>query len=118
VKARVQALLATVDDTPLEKVRPCDIQKLIKSLKLRKACGSDGIPNECLRHLPRRPQVRLTHLFNYCLRLSHFPKSWKEEKVIMLPKTGKDTKFPQNLSPISLSSTMGKLFEEVILKIV
>jgi hypothetical protein len=40
VDARVQALLEAADDTPLQKVRPCDIQKLIKLLKLRKACGA------------------------------------------------------------------------------
>jgi hypothetical protein len=33
-----------------------------------------------------------------------------------LPKPGKDPKFPQNLSPISLLSTTGKLFEKLILK--
>jgi hypothetical protein len=27
VEARIQALLTSVDDTPLERVRPCDIQK-------------------------------------------------------------------------------------------
>jgi hypothetical protein len=59
----------------------------------------------------------LTHLFNHCLRLSHFPKSWKEAKIITLPKPGKDPKFPQNLRPSSLLSTTGKLFEKVILKI-
>jgi hypothetical protein len=118
VEARVQALLEAADDNPLEKIRPCDIQKLIRSLKLRKACGIDGIPNECLRHLPRRPLVHLTHLFNHCIRLSHFPKSWKEAKVITLPRPGKDSKFPQNLRPISLLSTTGKLFENVSLKIV
>jgi hypothetical protein len=36
----------------------------------------------------------------------------------MLPKPGKDPKFAQNLHPISLLSTMGKLIEKVILKIV
>jgi hypothetical protein len=118
VEARVQALLETVDNSPPERVRPCDIKKLIKSLKLRKACGIDGIPNECLRHLPRRPLVHLTHLFNHCIRLSHFQNSWKEAKVITLPKPGKDPKFPQNLRPISLLSTTGKLFEKVVLKIV
>jgi hypothetical protein len=73
VEARVRALLAFVDSTPLGKVRPCDIHKLVNSLKLRKACGFDGIPNECLGHL-----------FNYYLLLSHFTKPWKEVKVRML----------------------------------
>jgi hypothetical protein len=72
VEGRVQVLFTSVDDTSLGKVRPCDIHKLGNSLKLRKACVLDGIPNECLRHLPRRPLVHLTHLFNHCLRLSHF----------------------------------------------
>jgi hypothetical protein len=70
---------------------------------LRKACGIDGIPNECLRH---------------CLRLPHFQNPWKEAKVITFPKPGKDPKFPQNLRPISLLSTTGKLFQKVILKLV
>ncbi|PNF38110.1 hypothetical protein B7P43_G15356, partial [Cryptotermes secundus] len=116
VEARVQALFKTTDNKPPQRIRPCDIQKLINSLKLRKACGIDSIPNECLRQLPRRPLVHLTRLFNRCLQLSHFPNTWKEAKVITLPKSGKDLKFPQNLRPISLLSTTGKLFEKVILK--
>jgi hypothetical protein len=39
-------------------------------------------------------------------------------KVITLPKQGKDPKFPQDLCPIRLLSTIGKLFEKVIVKIV
>jgi hypothetical protein len=56
-------------------------------------------------------------LSNLLLYLPHL-FCWKEAKVITLPKPGKDPKFPQNLHPISLLSTMGKLFEKVILKIV
>jgi hypothetical protein len=108
VEAKFQTLLEAVDSKPPERIRPRDLQKLISSLKLRKSCGIDGIP--------RRPLVHLTHLFNHCLRLSQFPKSWKEAKIITLPKHGKDTKFPQNLRPTSLLSTTGKLFEKVILK--
>jgi hypothetical protein len=76
---------------------------LAKSLTLRKACGLDDIPNECLRHLSRRPLVHLTHLFNHCLRLTHFPKPWTETEVITLRKPGKD-KIPLNLRPITLLS--------------
>jgi hypothetical protein len=96
VETRIQALITSAGDTRLGKVRPCDLHKLINSLKLRKACGLDGIASECLRHLPRRPLVHLTHLFNHCLRLSHFPKLWKETEAIRLPKPGKDLKFPHN----------------------
>jgi hypothetical protein len=116
VGARVQTLLEAADNKPPERIRPCDLQQLISSLKLRESCGIDGIPNECLRQLPRRPVVHLTHVFNHCLRLSHFPKSWKEAEIIPLPKLGKDPKFPQNLRPSSLLSTTGKLFEKLILK--
>jgi hypothetical protein len=112
VETRVQALLETADKKPPQRIRPCDIQKIIKSLKLGKACSLDGIQNECLRHLPRRPLVHLTHLFNHCLRLSHFPNPWKEAKEITLPKPGKDPKFSQNLCPINLLSTTSKLFKK------
>jgi hypothetical protein len=57
VEARVQALLEAEDNDAPEKIRPCDLLKLISSLKLRKACGIYGVPNERLRHLPRSPLV-------------------------------------------------------------
>jgi hypothetical protein len=104
VEARVQALLeAEGNDTP-DRIRPCDLRKLLNSLKLRKACGIDGILNECLRLLPRRPLVHLMNLINHCIWLSHFPTPWKEAKVVALPKPGKDPKFPQNLHPINLTN--------------
>jgi hypothetical protein len=81
VETIVQALLASVDDTPLGKVRLCGIHKLVNSLKQRKPCGLDGMPNECLWHLPRRPLVNLTHFFNQCLRLSHFRSCWKKQNL-------------------------------------
>jgi hypothetical protein len=118
VEARVQALLEAADSGPLEGTRPCDLQKLLNPLKLKNACGIGGVPNECLRHLPRRPLVHLIHPINHCIRLSHFPTSWKEAKVVALPKPGNDPKCPQILRSISLLPSMGKGFEKVILEIV
>jgi hypothetical protein len=118
VETTVQVLLASVDGTPLGKVRLCDKHKSANSLKLRMACRLHGNSNECLQHLARRPLVHLTHLFNHCFQLSHFPKPWREAKVIRLHKSGKEPKLPQNLCLISLLSTTDKVFEKVILKIV
>jgi hypothetical protein len=114
VETSVQALLASVDDNMLEKVRPCGIQKLVKTLKLRRACGLDGIPNECLKYLPRRLMVHLTHLFDHYLQLHYVPKPWKEASYNVT-----ETQYGlQTLRPISFLSIIGKLFEKVTLKIV
>jgi hypothetical protein len=56
--------------------------------------------------------VHLTHLFNHCLLLGHFLASWKEANIVTLPKPFKD----QNLRPVSLLSTAGKLSEKSILR--
>jgi hypothetical protein len=56
VEAGVRALFEAVETDP-EKVGPCNVQKLINSLKLRKACGNDDVTNECLTYLPRRPPI-------------------------------------------------------------
>jgi hypothetical protein len=95
VEARVQALLTTVGETPPPpvKFRQCDVSKEVQSLKVGTACGIDGNPNEYLRHLPRRSLVHVTHLYNHCLKLCHFPAPWKEAKIIVLPKPGKNPKF-------------------------
>jgi hypothetical protein len=42
VEAKVQTLLEAVDSNPPERIRPCDLQKLINFLKLRKSCGIEA----------------------------------------------------------------------------
>jgi hypothetical protein len=118
VETTIHALLASADATQERKVRPSDVQKLLKALKLRKASVLRGIPDECFRHLPGRPLVYLTHLFNRCLRLTDFQKPWKEEKVATSRKPCEAPKFPQDLRPISFLFTTGKQLQKVILQTV
>jgi hypothetical protein len=59
------AFFSTLQYTGPQSVQ-AQYRRLIHSLKLRKACGIDGIPKECLRHLPRRPMLYLTH-FNHSI---------------------------------------------------
>jgi hypothetical protein len=46
VEARVRTLFEAIENNSPDRIRPCDLQKLGNSLKVRKACGIDGIPNE------------------------------------------------------------------------
>jgi hypothetical protein len=70
VEVLVKDVLEIEDKAPSERIRTCELKRLINSLRRKKACGIDGILNECLSHLPKRPLVHLTHLFNHCLRLA------------------------------------------------
>ncbi|GFU67215.1 RNA-directed DNA polymerase from mobile element jockey [Trichonephila clavipes] len=47
--------------------------------------------------------------------MNHFPKPWKHATIIMLPKPKKDLKFPINFRPISLISSIAKIYEKVLL---
>jgi hypothetical protein len=47
----MQAVLEAAGNIPMEKVGPCDTQKLIKYLQLRESQTIDDIPNESLRHI-------------------------------------------------------------------
>jgi hypothetical protein len=46
IKSTVQALLEAVDNKNPLRIRPCELQKIINSLKLRKSGEIHGISNE------------------------------------------------------------------------
>jgi hypothetical protein len=98
VKAEVEALLIAVNEDIHVNFRSCDVSKEIQPLKLGKACGFDGIPNEFLQHLPRRSLVHLRYLFNHCLRPSHFPVPWKEATIITAENQQRSKTSPKFLS--------------------
>jgi hypothetical protein len=68
--------------------------------------------------LPRRPLVHIAKLINHCIRLSYFPKPWKEPKMIALPKPGEDPKFSHSPCPVRLLFPMGRFFKKNILKVI
>ena len=97
-------------------VSPRELKKIIKNLKNSKAPGFDGISNILLKNLSRKALVFLTYIFNSCLKLCYFPKIWKHAIVIPILKPGKERSNPSSYRPISLLSTISKIFERAILK--
>ena len=54
-------------------------------------------------------------LFNLSLTLGKFPKIWKQANVTPIFKKGNESD-TNNYRPVSLLSTVGKVFEKIVFK--
>lgn len=96
--------------------KPSEIKNILKNLNPRKSPGYDGVRNIALKNGGRKFLLALTYIFNACLMLSYFPKAWKFAVMTPIPKPGKPPDSASSYRPISLLSTIGKVFEKVFLK--
>ena len=89
--------------------------KLVKFLKRGKAPGPDIIHNEVLR-LGTTTSLfhHLARLFTSSIQLGYIPTAWKLATLRMLLKPDKPINLTTSYRPISLISSIMKLFERVI----
>ena len=89
--------------------------KLVKFLKRGKAPGADTIRNEVLR-LGTTTSLfhHLARLFTSSIQLGYIPTAWKLATLRMLLKPDKPVTLTTSYRPISLISSIMKLFERVI----
>ena len=89
--------------------------KLVKFLKRGKAPGPDTIHNEVLR-LGTTTSLfhQLAGLFTSSIQLGYIPTAWKIATLRMLLKPDKLPSLTTSYRPISLISSIMKLFETVI----
>ena len=78
-----------------------DVFKAIKSLKVKKSSGSDGISSEFLKKISVNLVYPLSVIFNQSISNGIFPTEMKLAKIIPIHKKGDTTLF-DNYRPISL----------------
>ena len=100
--------------TPCPPVRIKEVRRGLSAIKRRTAPGEDGITPVLLRHLSTAAIAHLSSLFTSALTLGNFPSSWKQAKVIAIPKPRKPPTHPDSYRPISLLSAISKLLERLI----
>lgn len=112
---RVERYLHRAPVSPPLLTTASEVRNVIKARKGTSAPGLDGVTNDQLKHLPRKPLVLLTRIYNTCLKLHYFPCNWKKAKIVPIPKPGKDLRLTENYRPISLLPTMSKILERLLL---
>ena len=99
---------------PPPRVTSEEVAAILRTLDNRKAPGPDGVNHGTLKLLHRHHPHILPHLYTACLALGYFPRSWCAGRVVFVPKPGKDATLPESYRPITLLSTIGKVFERVL----
>ena len=93
-----------------------DIEGALKTLKLEKASGPDGIDPEHLVYAGPLLIKLLTSIFNSIIHTCHIPSIFCSGYIIPIPKgADKDLRNPSNYRGITLLSNMAKLFEKLLL---
>lgn len=83
-------------------------------LKAGKAGGPDGVPPEVVKYLLKEHPTVFQRLVDGLLREGRFPNIWKEARLTLIPKPGKEPGSASAYRPLCLLSTAGKALEAVI----
>ena len=121
------ASISTIDDTNTDlpyfekrcnvvftqmRITESEVVDVLKILKLNKATGPDGISNRMLKLTHSTVSYPLTKLFNLSLKTHTYPYLWEIAHVMPLFKKGEKS-FCCNNRPVSLTSNVGKSFNEL-----
>ncbi|XP_054745510.1 uncharacterized protein LOC129249867 [Anastrepha obliqua] len=91
-----------------------EILHICKQIKGNKAPGPDAIPNEALKLAIQKHSEIFVDVYNSCLEECTFPKEWKLQKLVLIPKGSKPAENPSGYRPLCLLDTAGKILERLI----
>ena len=91
------------------------VTKLLKSLKIHKAAGPDGIVPRLLFEFSEQLAPLLTFIFNKSIDSGKVPEDWRQANVAPIFKKGEKYK-PSNYRPISLTCICCKLLEHIVVR--
>lgn len=92
-----------------------EVTNIVKNLRKDVAPGPDNLKTTFIQAIYDKHKVFFLNLFNACLTVGHFPKRWKQSKVILIPKAKTEGKPEENkYRPIAVNSILGKILEKLL----
>ena len=92
--------------------RPFDLVEfntILESKKNKSASGRDGLDYEIIKKIPLNYKLILIDIFNDLYKNNNYPEAWKVSYIHFIEKPNN-----KGVRPISLTSSLGKLFESLI----
>ena len=93
-----------------------ELEEVLHDVKKGKAPGLDDITPDEVKLLDDHSRTHLLHLFNSCLSKKRIPSAWKKARVASLYKQKGSDSEPCNYRPISLLSTLYKVYTRLLHK--
>src|SRR6201996_5812371 len=112
---QVRPTITNVRSEELPDITVEETKDAVDETKNKKFPGEDGVPIEAIKVGGDTLLKTITALFNKCLELEKIPKAWENAVITLLHKKGDIAKL-ENYRPISLLSTLYKLFMKIIAK--
>ena len=86
---------------------------MASKLKTVKSPGPDGVHPRVINELADCISIPLSTIFNTSLTTGKLPIEWKQANISPIHKKG-SKKLPQNYRPVSITSVVGNIMEEII----
>lgn len=101
----------------MEKIPEVTVEETLDACNkvgVNKAPGPDLVPNKAFKAAIRSNPNLFVNIAQSCLEEGVFPRVWKRQRLVLLPKAGKPPGEPSSYRPICLLDTGGKLLERII----
>lgn len=91
-----------------------EVKNVIANGNNKRSHGHDETPMFAIKRWKNEIVRFVSILFNHCIANNYFPSCWKHANVVPIPKAGKDPELIGSYRPISMLSSIGKIFERLI----
>ena len=116
VASEIVCIKNNLTNVNIECFTPKEVETVCMSLNLNKACGADGIYAEHLKFTGSSTFLVLSRLFSVMMINAYRPESLKRGIIVPIPKCNTNQNDPSNYRGITLMCTIGKVFDNLLLK--